>query len=146
MQVLFLQTVKGVGKKDELREVSDGYALNFLIPNKKAIRATAEVIAARDTQKITEGKAREHQIEKVQSLLKQLEGKAVSLSLPKNEKGQLYQAVHEQEIVNHVKKAHDLFIPKDLFKKPFPTIKHVGKHHVPLAWEHMQSFLIVEIV
>ena len=146
MQVLFIQTVKGVGKKDELKQVADGYALNFLIPNKKAIRATPEVIAARDTQKITEGKAREHQIEKIQSLLKQLEGKSVTLSLPKNEKGQLYQAVHEQEIVNQVKKTHDIFIPKDLFQKPFPTIKHVGKHHIPLAWEQFKSFVIVEII
>lgn len=44
MKVVLKQDVKGIGKKDELREVSDGYARNFLFPRKLAVAADAAAI------------------------------------------------------------------------------------------------------
>ncbi|KAF5295612.1 hypothetical protein FQA39_LY12785 [Lamprigera yunnana] len=41
MKVLFLQDVKGQGKKDEVKNVSDGYAMNFLFPKKLAVKASS---------------------------------------------------------------------------------------------------------
>ena len=45
MQVILLQDVKGIGKKGELKEVKDGFARNFLIPQKRAEAATSAVVA-----------------------------------------------------------------------------------------------------
>ena len=44
MQVVFLQTVKGIGQKNQIKNVSDGYARNFLIPRKLAAPATSVTV------------------------------------------------------------------------------------------------------
>ena len=44
MKVIFLEDVKGKGKRGELKEVSDGYARNFLLPKKLAKEATADTL------------------------------------------------------------------------------------------------------
>ena len=44
MKVVFLADVKGQGKKDQVKEVSDGYARNFLLPKKLAVEATAKAL------------------------------------------------------------------------------------------------------
>ena len=47
MKVILLQDIKGTGKKDQIIEISDGYARNFLLPRKLAKEATAEVLNSR---------------------------------------------------------------------------------------------------
>ena len=51
MKIIFLKDVKGVGQRDALKDVSDGYALNFLIPQGLAVQATPDKIAAHEVQK-----------------------------------------------------------------------------------------------
>ncbi len=51
MEIILLEDVKGIGKKGETKTVSDGYANNFLIPRKKALRKTAENVAMLNKQK-----------------------------------------------------------------------------------------------
>lgn len=51
MKVIMLVDVKGIGKKDSIVEVKDGYAANFLIPNKKAVRYCDQSISALNKQK-----------------------------------------------------------------------------------------------
>ena len=51
MKVILLSDVKGTGKKDQILEVSDGYARNFLLPRKLAREATNEALNAIDTAK-----------------------------------------------------------------------------------------------
>ena len=50
MQVILLQDVKSVGKKNQVVEVSDGYAQNFLIPRRLAVKSTSKGIEVRDRQ------------------------------------------------------------------------------------------------
>ena len=50
MQVILLQDVKSVGKKNQVVEVSDGYAQNFLIPRRLAVKSTTKGIEVRDRQ------------------------------------------------------------------------------------------------
>ena len=51
MKVILLKDVKKVGKKDQTVEVSDGYAINFLLPNKLAVQVTKKSLEVLDNQK-----------------------------------------------------------------------------------------------
>lgn len=98
MKVIFLKDVRGVGKKGEVKDVADGYALNALIPSKSVIQATADKVAeyekrAKEDARIADGLAHaaEHDAQR-------LEGKALIVRMKANEHGHLYTHVSEDQI------------------------------------------------
>ncbi len=98
MKVILLQDVKGQGKKDQIVEVSDGFARNFLFPQKKAIPADAQA------QNQLKGKreAEQHKIEEEKKAARELAGKLGGVTLhikaPSGGDGRLYGAVTSKEI------------------------------------------------
>lgn len=123
MKVVFLKNVKGIGKKDEIKEVADGYAQNFLIPGGAVVRATEEILS-----RITENRKQESsQAQEREGQLKKLLGdleKTVMVHItdhPHDGKGHLYNAVTAQEISHAINAEHKIFIAKDLilgYEKP----------------------------
>ncbi len=97
MKVILRADVKGVGKKGELKNVADGYAVNALFPKKLAERATTDVLRQIDIEE-KEKTAREV---KEQSLRKELAKKISGVTVMlvrKAEKGKLFGAIHEGDI------------------------------------------------
>ena len=98
MKVIFNQDVKGQGKKGELKEVSDGYARNYLLPRKLASEATADNI---NTARLKE-KARQAQIAaeraEAQETAKKLESVNLIINAKAGQNGKLFGAVTSQEI------------------------------------------------
>ena len=98
MKVILLQDVKGQGKKDQIVEVSDGFARNFLFPQKKAIPADAQA------QNRLKGKreAEQHRIEEERkaalALSEKLKGVVLHVKAPSGGDGRLYGAVTNKEI------------------------------------------------
>ena len=98
MKVILLQDVKGQGKKDQIVEVSDGFARNFLFPQKKAIPADAQA------QNQLKGKreAEQHRIEEEKkaalALSEKLKGVVLHIKAPSGGDGRLYGAVTNKEI------------------------------------------------
>lgn len=98
MKVILLQDVKGQGKKDQIVEVSDGFARNFLFPQKKAIPADAQA------QNQLKGKreAEQHKIEEekktARELAEKLKGVTLHIKAPSGGDGRLYGAVTSKEI------------------------------------------------
>ena len=98
MKVILLQDVKGQGKKDQIVEVSDGFARNFLFPQKKAIPADAQA------QNQLKGKreAEQHKIEEekkaARELAEKLGGVTLHVKAPSGGDGRLYGAVTSKEI------------------------------------------------
>lgn len=133
MKVIFIKNVKGVAKKDDIKEVSDGYAQNFLIPNGHAIRATDEAIA-----RVQEGKqlSAESQMKKdneLRDLLARVrETKSVVISDHPHAKGRLYNAVTAQEISHAIQAQHNIFVSKDLLLDYEPK-REVGEHEVVIG-------------
>lgn len=97
MKVILRADVKGVGKKGELKNVADGYAVNALFPKKLAMAATREAL---EDLKNTEQKRAAEESAQLELLRKKAEGlSGLTLTLVrKAEKGKLFGAVHEGDI------------------------------------------------
>ncbi|MFA6000066.1 MAG: 50S ribosomal protein L9 [Candidatus Paceibacterota bacterium] len=138
MKVIFLKDVPRVGKKDDIKEISDGYAQNFLFPRRLAIVATMQAVANLERQQ------KEIKIEReVQEnlLLKNLEGikdRVVTIEGKANEKGSLFQAIHAREIAVAMHTQHLAEIAPEFIDLEKP-IKEVGEFMIPIKIKNKKS-------
>ncbi len=112
MKVIFLENVRGQGKKDEIKEVSDGYGRNYLIPRKLALEASADTLNA---VKLRE-KAKAAQAAKEKALAedyaKRLEALVVKIPAKAGAGGKLFGSVTSKEISDELKRQHEIEIDK----------------------------------
>lgn len=129
MKVIFNVDVRGQGKKGEMKEVSDGFARNYLLPRKMASEATADSI---NTLKLKE-KARQAQMaaERAQAeeYAKKLGDVSVTIKARAGQGGKLFGAVTSQEISDALKEQCGLVIEKNKIVQPEP-IKAYGSYQV----------------
>lgn len=129
MKVIFNVDVKGQGKKGELKEVSDGYARNFLLPRGLAAEATTDNI---NTLKLKE-KARQAQIARekaeAEENAKKLSGVQVTIRAKAGKNGKLFGAVTSQEIADALKAQFNIDIEKNKIVQAEP-IKTFGSFSV----------------
>lgn len=129
MKVIFNVDVKGQGKKGEMKEVSDGYARNYLLPRKLASEATADNINA---MKLKE-KAKAAQIAREKELAmenaKKLGEIMVTIRAKAGNGGKLFGAVTSQEISAALKEQHGIEIEKNKIVQAEP-IKTYGAYEV----------------
>ena len=93
MKVVLTQDVKNIGKKDEMHEVSDGYARNFLLPRKLAVVADAAAVNVVKTKaEAVEHRAAE-ELSQAQALAAKLNGRAVTLHAKAGNGGRLFGSV-----------------------------------------------------
>lgn len=125
MKVILLQDIKGSGKRDDIINVSDGYARNFLFPKKLAVEATPgaqkEIERKRAAEAAREAERRANAEEKA----KQLKGKTITLAVKCGEKGRLYGSITTAEIAEQLKKQHGIEVDKKKIDLTDP-IRNVG--------------------
>lgn len=129
MKIILLKDVPKVGRKYELKEISDGYALNLLIPKGLAIAATKDAIKRIDLEKSRdEGEKKVHQ-ELLFKNLEELSGATIVMTEKANEKGHLFAGVHKLEIIPAIQKQTRIQIDPEhiVLDKP---IKEIGIHQV----------------
>ncbi|MBE7058612.1 MAG: 50S ribosomal protein L9 [Ruminococcaceae bacterium] len=131
MKVILKQDVKGLGKKDEIVNASDGYAKNYLIPRGIAVVAsTGNVNEAVNKQKaIAEKKQREFDTAK--EFAAKLEGKTVTIKAKAGESGKLFGAVSNKDIADAIKNQYKIEIDKKKIVLNDP-IKTAGNHEVEI--------------
>ena len=129
MKVIFNTDVRGQGKKGELKEVSDGYARNYLLARKLAAEATADNINALKQRE--KARARQIELEKAQAAenAKKLEGVQVIIRAKAGEKGKLFGAVTSAEISKALREQFDIDIEKNKIVQGEP-IKTFGAYSV----------------
>ena len=130
MKVIFLQNIKGVAQIGNIKNVSDGYARNFLIPKNLAKPATAE---AEKQAEILKKKGESDNLtskESVVELAKTLEGLVLEITEDANEEGHLYGSVNAKKIAEELAK-NKIKIKEDLMNLLEP-IKMVGEHEVEI--------------
>ena len=116
MKVILLQDVKGSGKKDQIVEVSDGYARNFLLPRKLAREATSEALNAVERARSADAE------EKARAL----KGKVIQITARGGEGGKLYGTVTNEQLAQALKEQYGVEVDKRRIE-PEEPIKSAGQ-------------------
>ena len=137
MKVVFLQDVKGVGRKGETKEVADGYYRNLLAPKRLAVPTTdpqARTVV-QELEKKQQSKTAE--VEAAKRIASGINGRRVELK-GKAQGAKLFGAIREAEV------ATALGIDKKYIK--MPPIKTIGEHRIQLTLEHGAKATVTIVV
>lgn len=129
MKVIFLQDVKGKGKKGEVKEVSTGYANNFLFKNKLAEEATPaniKKLKAQQNKALEEAKEIKDQAENIKNKLGKI---TVSIKAKSGEDGKLFGSITSKQIAEKLKDDYKITIDRRKIDLNDP-IKSLGQHKI----------------
>lgn len=108
MKVVLLKDVKNMGKRDDIVNVSDGYARNFLFPQKLAAEATPGTLKEIERKRAAQD-AREAELKaKAQAKAELLKNKVIQLQVKCGDKGRLYGSVTAQEVADALEQQHGI--------------------------------------
>ena len=131
MKVILLQDVKSLGKKDQIVDVSDGYARNCVLPKKLGVEATPKNLNELKLKKAHEDKVAAEVLAEAQALAKQLEEESITLSMKVGEGGRTFGSISSKEIAEAMKAqlGHDIDKKKMSLDSP---IKELGATNVTI--------------
>lgn len=112
MKVILLADVKGTGKKEQIVNVSDGYARNYLFPRKLAVEATSTAMNAVQRSKAAEDHRETQRRQEAVEMAASLRGKVITLTARAGEKGRLYGSITGQEVADALKAQHGIEVDK----------------------------------
>ena len=145
MKVIFNQDVRGQGKKGELKDVSDGYARNYLLPRKLASEATPDMLNAFKLKEKAKKAQMEREKAQAEENARRLEGVMVTISARAGQGGRLFGAITSQEISDALKEQHGIEIEKNKLVQSEP-IKSFGSFEVKCKLGHEVSGKISVLV
>lgn len=127
MKIILLKDIAKVGKKYDVKDISEGYAQNLLIPKGLAIAATGEALKRIDLEKARDEGERKIRNELLLKNLAELDGVTVVMIEKANDKGHLFAGIHKAEIIPEIQKQTRLQIDAEhmVLDKP---IKELGIH------------------
>ena len=125
MKLILQQEVKGLGKKGDIIEASEGYARNYLLPRKLAIPATAVNVNAVSQQKTAVIRRQQQLLDEVRVMAAQLAKVVVTVAVKTGEGGKLFGAVTAKDISDALAREHGIEIGKRKIELKEP-IKMVG--------------------
>ena len=112
MKVILMEDIKGVGKKDQIINASDGYARNFLFPKKKAVEANKENLAKLKSRENSKQYKIDQDKEKAKKLAEQLSKTMIKIKVKVGESGKIFGGVSSKEIVDVLRREHNIEIDK----------------------------------
>jgi large subunit ribosomal protein L9 len=127
MKVIMLKDVGKVGQRGKVIEVSDGYALNFLIPQGAAEQATADKVKAYQAREKVESENRAKEQAKLQAVIQSMNNQKIELKARATEKGGLFKSITAGDIVKSIKEQKGVTIAADSVELEKP-LKTTGDH------------------
>lgn len=112
MKVIFLQDVKGSGKKGEVKNVADGYARNMLFPKGLAVEATAKNVSELEGKKSSAAHKIDVEKQNAQEIAEKLNGKKIIASAKAGTGGRLFGAVTASHISGYIKEQFEVNVDK----------------------------------
>jgi len=100
MRIILLREIKGLGNKFDIKQVKDGYARNFLIPQGLAKIATEQTIKELEAQKAAWSKEEQEIKNKLETLAEELSGQEFKFTLKTGKKGEIFGSVTRDDIKN----------------------------------------------
>ena len=131
MKVVLKTDVKGTGKKDEMVEVSDGYARNFLLPRGLAVAANAAAVNEVRTKESAKRHHAEVELADAQATAKKIGGMTVTVKAKAGQGGRLFGAVTGKDIAEAVNKTAGVSIDKRKVVLD-ADIKNYGQYEVEI--------------
>ena len=146
MKVILKENVKSIGKKDEIVNVSDGYARNFLFTKNLAVEANASNLSKLKTKKDSENFKKNQEKEEAKSLADKMEKVRLRFKVKTGENGKVFGGVSSKEIAEKLEKEYNFKVDKKKIELK-ETIKTLGitKVNVKL-YEGVIAVLNVEVL
>ncbi len=146
MKVILLADIKGVGKKDEVINASDGYARNFLFPKKLAVEANNENMAKLKSKNESKAYQKEMDIKLANQLAEKINSISMKMQVKAGENGKIFGGVTSKEIAETLKKDYQIEIDKKKVLLP-ETIKTIGTHTVEIKlYEGINAKLKLNVI
>ena len=145
MKVILQKDVKGQGKKGELKEVSDGYARNYLLPRGLAVEATADNLNTMKLQEKAKKAQIAREIEQAKDYADRLGGVVVRVTAKGGEGGRLFGSITSKEISEALAAQHGMNIEKNQIVQAEP-IKNFGTFQVKAKLGHEINGIINVLV
>ncbi len=133
MKVILRADVKGLGRKGDQKTVADGYAMNALFPKKLAVPATTDSVRQLEHEAKERSILAEKNIAREKALAKKISGMTITL-VRRAEKGKLFGAIHERDIIDALAKEQITILKKQVFFRK--QIREVGTHSTEIRLGH----------
>lgn len=143
MNVILLEPVVNLGELGDEVAVKGGYARNFLIPQHKAVRATAENRAMFEERRAELERAAQEKLGAAEARASKLEGMSVTVVVKAGEEGKLYGSVGTQDIADAVT-AKGVEIEKSEVKLPEGVIRALGEYQIDVQL-HSDVFQTIQV-
>ncbi|MBI5644940.1 50S ribosomal protein L9 [Candidatus Kaiserbacteria bacterium] len=144
MKVILLKDVGGVGQRDTLKEVSDGHALNFLIPRGFAVQATPEKVKELTARKNAVATEVARMQKEWEASAAKIHGKHIRITAKTNSHGSLYQQLTPEIIEIAIREQLGVEIPQDALILNAP-IKSIGKWDVEIQHNTITARCVVDV-
>jgi large subunit ribosomal protein L9 len=112
LRIILLQDIKGTGKKGEIKEVSDGYARNFLFPRKLAVIASSENVEVLNKENKKIQQQQEQRLQQAYALKKKINDLTLQFSLKTGEKERVFGSITTKQICQELKNKFNIVIDK----------------------------------
>lgn len=147
MKVILLKDVKNLGKTWDIKEVSDGYARNFLFPNNFAKPATAELIKKSEERKALAAKKAEEDLKKTEKFVSEIDGCVIKIKAKANKEGKLFGSITPEIIKECLAKEK---INNEIIASArsilTENIKETGEYKVTVNFPHELEAILTVIV
>ena len=131
MKVILLSDIKGVGKKDQIINASDGYARNFLFPKKLAVEANNENLGKLKSKNESKAFKKETEIAEAKKIAEKINSITLTIKVKAGENGKIFGGVTSKEIAESLKNEYKIEIDKKKIVLS-ETIKNIGTHTVDI--------------
>lgn len=129
MKVILKADIKGVGKKNEVINASDGYARNFLFPKNLAVEANSENMSKLQAQKDANQFRKDTEKEEAKNIAEKLTKIIIKIQVKAGENGKIFGGVSAKDISENLEKQHNIKIDKKKIDLK-ETIKTLGIHNI----------------
>ena len=146
MKVILLDNIKGVGKKDEIINASDGYARNFLFPKKLAVEANAENMSKLKAKQDSNQYKKNVEKEEAMKIAEKFKGILLKIPVKTGENGKIFGSITSKEIADNLREQYKMEIDKKKIDLKEP-IKMTGSFTISVRlYEGVIGNLKVQIV
>ena len=141
MQVILTQAVDDLGEKGDVVTVADGYARNYLVPKKLAVKASDGALKQAEGMRIAREEAERRSLEAAQELAESLAGTRVVVAARAGDSGNLFGSIGASDVAAAIVKFTGIEIDRKIVDITDP-IKEIGLHEVTLKPHHDVSVAV----